>query len=194
MSGSDAVRPAQSRIRLTHADFELFPEDGKRHELIDGEHYVTPSPNTRHQTVALNLAVLIGNYLDAHPVGRLFMAPFDVVLTDVDVVEPDLVYVSLERVVDVLTPKHVRGAPDLVAEIGSTSTRARDETIKRRLYERAGVPEYWYIDPDVDMVRVYRREGDHFARPSELSRESGDVLATALLPGLEMPLVRIFRE
>jgi Uma2 family endonuclease len=88
----------------------------------------------------------------------------------------------------------VRGAPDLVIEIGSRSTRGRDETTKRRLYERAGVAEYWFVDPEVDTVRAYRREAARLARPLELSREAGDVLTTDLLPGLPLPLSRIFRD
>jgi hypothetical protein len=71
----------------------------------------------------------------------------------------------------------VRGVPELVIEIGSPSTRRRDETIKRRLYERAGVDEYWIVDPEIDVVRVYRRDGDRFGRPIELSADAGDVLA-----------------
>ena len=84
--------------------------------------------------------------------------------------------------------------PELVVEIGSPGTRKRDETIKRRLYERSGVSEYWVVDPELDLVRVYRRDGEGFGRAVELSREARDVLSTPLLPGLEMPLVRIFRE
>ena len=79
-------------------------------------------------------------------------------------------------------------------EIGSPGTRKRDETIKRRLYERSGVNEYWVIDPDLDVVRVYRSDSGPFGRPTELSRDAGDVLTSALLPGLEMPLLRIFAE
>ena len=93
-----------------------------------------------------------------------------------------------------LTAPNVQGAPDLVIEIGSPSTRRRDETIKRRLYERSDVLEYWIVDPDIEVVRVQRRSGDSFARPIELSRETGDILTTPLLPGLELPLARIFRE
>jgi len=76
----------------------------------------------------------------------------------------------------------------------SPSTRGRDETIKRRLYERSAVDEYWVVDPDVDLVRVYRRTGDRFARPMELSLEAGDVLTTTLLPGIELKLADIFRD
>jgi Uma2 family endonuclease len=194
MTGSDAVPPLRSGLKLTYDDFLLFPDDGKRHELIDGEHYVTASPNTRHQQILLNLTLMIGSWLEAHPIGRIFFAPFDVVFTDVDVVEPDLLYVSSARMADVVTPQHVRGAPELVVEVASPSTRSRDETIKRHLYDRSGVSEYWVVDPDIDVVRVYRRGEDGFARPTELRRDADDVLTTALLPGLELPLARVFRE
>ena len=181
-------------LKLTYDDFVLFPDDGKRHELIDGEHYVTPSPNTKHQQVSLNLILEIGGWLREHPLGRIFHAPYDVVLSLFDVVEPDLLYLSNQRAAEIMTAKHLQGAPELVVEIGSPGTRGRDETIKRRLYERVGVSEYWCIDPELDVVRVYRRNGDRFARPVELSREAGDVLTTPLLPDLTLPLGRIFQE
>ena len=194
MSGSDRVKPASPGLKLTYDDFVLFPDDGKRHELIDGEHYVTPSPNIRHQQIQGDLFGMIWTYLEAHPIGRVFTARLDVVFSKFDVVEPDILYLSHDRANDVLTPANLQGAPELVIEIGSPGTRQRDETIKRRLYERAGVSEYWIVDPDIDVVRVYRREGDTFGRAIELSREAGDVLATPLLPGLDLPLVRIFRD
>lgn len=180
-------------VRLTYDDFVLFPDDGQRHELIDGEHYVTPSPNRKHQKVSGSLYLLIAGWLERHPIGQIYYAPFDVVLSRFDVVEPDLLYVSNERADEVLTAANVQGAPDLVIEIGSPGTRTRDETIKRRLYERAGVAEYWVVDPELDAVRVYRREADRFGRALELSAEAGDVLTTPLLPGLELPLARVFR-
>jgi Uma2 family endonuclease len=162
--------------------------------LIDGEHYVTRTPNVRHQQICGDLFALIWTYLEAHPIGRVFGVPVDVVFSQFDVVEPDIQYLSNERAAEVITLQHVRGTPQLVVEIASPSTRKRDETIKRHLYERAGVSEYWIIDPDIDVVRVYRREGDAFGRPIELSREAGDVLTTVLLPGLELSLARIFRS
>ena len=181
-------------MKLTYDDFVLFPDDGKRHELIDGEHYVTAAPNTKHQQVVTELIFLVRSWLEDHPIGRVFTAPFDIVLSQFDVVEPDLLYLSHERAEDVLTAQHLRGAPELVVEIGSPSTRQRDETIKRHLYERTGVSEYWFVDPELDVVRVYRREGERFTRPMELSREAGDILTTPLLAGLTLPLDRIFRE
>jgi len=187
------MTPSSRGVKLTYDDFVQFPDDGLRHELIDGEHYVTPSPNTKHQSVSINLTVLIGSWLERNPIGRLFHAPFDVVFSTYDVVEPDLLYLSNERASDALTPLHVRGVPELVVEIGSPGTRRRDETIKRRLYDRTGVSEYWIVDPEIDTIRVYRREAKTFARVVELSAEARDVLTTSLLPGLEIPLSRVFR-
>jgi Uma2 family endonuclease len=194
MSGSDHLRPAGPGVKLTYDDFVLFPDDGKRHELIDGEHYVTPSPNTKHQRVSFNLTVLIGAWLQAHPIGQAFHAPYDVVLSEFDVVEPDLIYLSNERAASVVTTLHVRGAPELVIEIGSPGTRRRDEMTKKHLYERSGVAEYWIVDPEIDVVRIYRRTGDAFDRAVELTRDADDVLTTPLLQGLEMPLAKIFNE
>ena len=185
--------PIGSSVKLTYHDFVHFPDDGKRHELIDGEHYVTPSPNTRHQGTSGNLYFLMRAWLEVNPLGRLFYAPFDVVFTQFDVVEPDLLYMSNARAAEVLTDLNVQGAPELVIEIASPSTRRRDASLKRALYERTGVSEYWIVEPKGDRVRVYRREGVNFASPVDLAREAGDVLTTPLLPGLNLPLARIFR-
>jgi Uma2 family endonuclease len=193
-SGDDNVTDASSGVKLTYDDFLLFPDDGKRHELIDGEHFVTASPNTKHQRVVGNLHWMIRSHLQAHPIGEVFLAPYDVVFSNFDIVEPDLIYLSRERAAQVVTPVHVKGVPELVVEIGSPATRKRDEKIKRRLYERAGVTEYWVVDPDLDLIRVYRRSGDRFDRPIELSSEAGDSLRSSLLPGLELTLAAVFKE
>jgi Uma2 family endonuclease len=194
MRGSDEIRATDSGTKLTYDDFVLFPDDGKRHELIDGKHYVTPSPNTRHQRIVGTLYGLIWSYLEANPIGEVFVAPYDVVFSHFDVVEPDLLYISNERIPQVVTPLHARGTPDLVVEVASKGTRRRDETIKRGLYERTAVLEYWVVDPQVDAVRIYRRRGGQFADVEELSRRANDTLTTDVLPGLELPLTRVFRD
>ena len=107
--------------------------------------------------------------------------------------EPDLVYVSNERAGEIITSLHVEGSPDLVVEIGSPGTRKRDETIKRKLYERAGVLEYWFVDPDRDLARVYRFASGEFDGAIGLSAEADDVLTTVLIPGLRISLRRLFR-
>ena len=193
MSGHDGALPNPRGVKLTYDDFVLFPDDGLRHELIDGEHYVTPSPNAKHQQIVVKLTLRVGNWVEQHDAGKLFVAPFDVVFSQIDVVEPDLLYMSKMRADEILKAANVQGVPELVIEIGSPSTRRRDETVKRLLYERAGVSEYWVVDPELDVIRVYRREGERFARPAELSAEAGDVLTTTLLLGLELQLIDIFR-
>jgi Uma2 family endonuclease len=194
MSGADRTTSPRSGVKLTYDDFVLFPDDGKRHELIDGEHYVTPSPNLRHQRISGKLYLAIGAYLQANPIGELFYAPLDVVLSDIDIVEPDLLYVSRARAAEILVPQHVRGVPDLVIEIASKGTRKRDETIKRGLYERKGVTEYWVVDPEIDVVRVYRRRGEVFERPVELRTDADETLETPLLPDLRIPVRTIFSD
>ena len=192
MSGGEKMRPT-SGVKLTYDDFLLFPDDGQRHELIDGEHYVTPSPNTAHQVIVGNLYFALRSYLETNQTGQLFTAPFDVVFSDFDVVEPDLLFITAGRRRDILTKQNVRGAPDLVIEVGSPGTRRRDETIKRRLYERDGVAEYWVVDPELEVMRVYGRADGGYGRPRELSREAGDVLESPLFPNLSLPLDVIFR-
>jgi Uma2 family endonuclease len=192
--GDDITPTLASSVKLTYDDFVLFPDDGKRHELIDGEHYVSPSPNRKHQAIVWNLTGMLWSYLQGHPTGRAFSAPFDVVFSDFDVVEPDVLYVSNARRQEVLTAKHVRGAPDLVVEVGSPGTRRRDETLKHRLYERSGVSEYWVVDPEIDVIKVYRLVDGRYVRLHELSLENGGALTTPLLPGLSMPLATIFED
>ena len=192
MLGDNVMKAAG--VKLTYDDFLLFPDDGKRHELIDGEHYETASPNLKHQRVSGNLYWLLRGYLEAHPIGRVYYAPVDIVLSHFDVVVPDLLYVSNARTAEILTAKNVTGSPEIVIEIGSPSTRRRDETIKLQLYERTGVVEYWVVDPHADTVRVYRRDGDRFLSHVELAPDADAVLVTSLLPGLELRLADIFKE
>jgi Uma2 family endonuclease len=191
--GSDDMKPANPGAKLTYDDYLLFPDDGMRHELIDGEHYVTPSPNLRHQGILGNLHLKIGSWLESNPVGKIWFAPLDVIFTKFDVVEPDLLYISNTRLAEIASGPYITGAPDIAIEIASPGTRRRDETIKRRLYERSGVSEYWIVDPDSETVRVYRLEGGSFGEPLELSARSGGVLTTAHLPGCELPLSWVFR-
>jgi Uma2 family endonuclease len=127
--------------------------------------------------------------LDTHSAGELLAAPFDVVLSNHDVVEPDLLFLSTARAAQ-LTPQNLQGAPDLIGEILSPASRHRDERLKRGLYEAAGVDEYWIFDPNTDSAIVYRRGASGFQMGIRLSRS--DVLTTSLLPGLELSLERVF--
>jgi Uma2 family endonuclease len=177
--------------KLTYDDYLSFPDDGLRHELIDGVDYVTPSPGRSHQRVLLNLAWAIETFLERHPLGELFIAPFDVVLTRHDVVEPDVLFIRNERL-DILTEANVIAAPDLAVEILSPATRRRDRTVKLALYERTGVQEYWIADPVKRVVAVYRRSGETLACAGEFA--GSDVLTTPLLAGFSLTLDRLFRR
>ena len=189
----DMEQPASRDTRLTYDDYLLFPDDGKRHEIIDGEHYVTPSPNPRHQVLLGRLYFEIEQYLRQHPgTGQVFLSPLDVIFSKWDIVEPDLLFVAANQA-DILTEDNVQGPPALVIEILSRGTRKRDEHVKRRLFERGGVREYWIVDPKHDRVTVWRRQPDgSFPRVAELLSERQDVPTTPLLPQLTISLAQLF--
>jgi Uma2 family endonuclease len=176
--------------RLTYEDYALIPEDGKRHEILDGEHYVTDAPHVYHQGIAANLHAEIGPFVRRHRLGAFLFAPVDVILSDHNVCQPDLLFISNERR-GIITEKNVQGAPDLVIEILSESTRRQDEGLKRELYDRYGVLEYWTFDPDRRTARVYRRDRGARGRLGFVA-ELSEVLTTPLLPGLELRLAEVF--
>ncbi len=174
--------------RLTYDDYCLLPNNGRRYEIIDGELFVTPSPRRAHQNVVTQLSYYLVEFVKREERGRVYVAPFDVVFSLHDVVEPDILYVSKERA-SVLTEKNVQGAPDLVVEVLSITTAEIDRTTKLKLYARYGVQEYWLIDPEESTAEVYRRKGRGFARVANL--QPTDSLTTPLLPGFSVPLHKL---
>lgn len=185
------MSPQSHPVKLTVEDYPLFPDDGKRHEIIDGDHYMTPAPSTKHQRISRNLLTALHAFVTRHRLGEVFAAPYDVILSDVDVVEPDLLFVSAGRAA-IITEKNIRGAPDLVVEILSESTRKTDEMIKRKRYEQFGIMEYWIVDPELESVKVYRMTDKGFVRTAEWTKEAKDTLTTPLLPDLRILLTDIF--
>jgi len=175
-------------IRLTYEDYCLLPNDGKRYEIIDGELFVTPSPNFLHQNVVTSLTYFLYSFLKNHPLGRVIVAPFDVVFSQFDVVEPDILYVSKARA-SVLTKKNVQGSPDLVVEVLSQSTAKIDQTTKLKLYARFGVEEYWIIDPEGPSAEVYRRAKGTLDLVQKLA--SADSITSPLFPGFNLPLQKL---
>lgn len=175
--------------RMTYADYVKLPADGRRHEIIEGEWYMTPAPDTAHQRLCRNLVALLHTHVAAKGLGEVFAAPYDVVLSDSDVVQPDVLFVSAARR-GVVTEKNLQGAPDLVVEILSPSTASMDRGEKRRLYERAGVREYWIVDPAAGMVEIHE-----FASPRRTRVYTGSQsFDSALLPGLTIRLAELFEE
>jgi Uma2 family endonuclease len=194
MDGKAAMSSSASVRKLTYDDLQHFPDDLLRREIIDGELYVSAAPNVRHQEILGRLYLAFGVYLEAHPeLGRVFFAPFDVVFSIHDVVEPDLVFVAADQL-DILDDENAKGAPALLVEVLSPSTRRTDERPKRQLFERAGVREYWIVDPELDLIKVFRRaDMGTLPRVAELTAEDHARLSTPLVPGLEIALDHLFR-
>ncbi len=140
-------------IKFTYEDYRHTPDD-ERYELLDGELIMAPAPNLGHQDIAAKLGWRLMRFVEQRKLGKAFPAPCDVVLSNTDVVQPDLLFVSRDRAHVLLGGDNVQGAPDLVVEILSPSTAARDKTVKRDLYARHGVIEYWIVDPNDQTVDV----------------------------------------
>ena len=146
---------------LTYSDYLHFPEDGQRHEIILGEHYVTPSPSTSHQTILSGLHHQLFTQIVTPKLGILFPAPTDLLFSDTDIVQPDLIVV-LERNKKIVTEKNIQGVPDLTIEITSPSTKNQDLKDKKKLYQRYGVPEYWIVHGEERGVEKFILEGKQY--------------------------------
>ena len=141
-----------TRAKYTYEDYLNTPE-GERYELIDGELILVASPNEEHQFASVKLVSLMYPYADERDLGWVFHAPFDIVFSDTEVVQPDVMFISKERE-DIRSGANIQGAPDLVVEILSPSSVSRDWNYKRELYAKYGVKEYWIADPVHKMVSV----------------------------------------
>ena len=148
-------------VKFTYEDYQHTPED-QRFELLDGELIMVPAPNLRHQRIGIRLGALLHAFVQEGGLGEVFPAPCDVVLSETDVVQPDLLFVSVERAHLLLGGDNVLGAPDLVVEILSPATAGRDRKLKRALYARHGVKEYWLVDPEARTVAVLGLGADDF--------------------------------
>ncbi len=179
---------APPTIKRTYADYCRTPDD-ERYELLDGELVMVPAPSTGHQRIDTRLGALLHVFVNEKDLGEVFHAPFDVVLSETDVVQPDLLFISNERAY-IITPANARGAPDLVVEILSPSTATRDRTRKRALYARYGVREYWLVDPDTRTVTVLLLDDGAFAEVARYG--AGQTLTSPTLAGFTANLDDIF--
>ncbi|MEW6744633.1 MAG: Uma2 family endonuclease [Planctomycetota bacterium] len=174
---------------MTYADYAALPDDGRRHQVIEGELVVTPAPDESHQRSLLNLVRLIDGYVRSGEVGRIYFAPLDVVLSDENVVQPDLLYVSRERLT-IITNANVQGAPDLVIEVLSASTAHLDRGGKREIYARFGVREYWLVSPEAGTIEVLVLREGSFERLGLFG--SGDEVKSSILSGLSFKTDAVF--
>jgi Uma2 family endonuclease len=172
-----------TKVVLTYADYAALPDDGRRYELYEGEIEMTPAPTTRHQRALNRLNVLLYQYLQDRRAGEVFIAPTDLILSDVTVVQPDLLVVLNDRC-HLITERGIEGPPDLVVEVLSAATASRDRGIKMQLYARYGVPHYWLVDLDTRTLEAYQLEESGY-RVVETLRGSGS-LTPPLFPGFSL--------
>jgi Uma2 family endonuclease len=181
-------------LRLTSADLALFPDDGKRYEIIDGELYVAKAPHAYHQWLSAEMAWALVDWDRQAKLGRTLIAPGIIFSPDNDVI-PDLVWVRRERLTAVLDQAgHFRAAPDLVIEVLSpgSDNEQRDRELKLKLYSRRGVLEYWIVDWHLRQIEVFQRVGVALELAATL-RET-DRLTSPLLPGFALSLADLFAD
>jgi Uma2 family endonuclease len=181
----------QTTTRLTYDDFVKLPDDGKRYEIIDGELFVNPSPVPQHQRLVLRIAFEFELHFRRHGGGQVFPAPLDVKFDNFNVVEPDVLVIKTDRAA-IVGPKNVQGAPNLVVEVLSDGTRRLDEIKKKKLYDQGGVDEYWIVDGELELVKIYRRTAAAFERVAEISTEEGGAITTPLFPGFSFDVRALF--
>ena len=165
-----------------------MPDDGKRYEILEGELVVSPSPKRKHQRAVGNIFAFLHRAEHAG-YGQVYVAPFDVVFDPHNVTEPDVLFVGRDRL-QIVTEDNVQGAPDLIVEVLSESTRKRDIGAKLRLYARYGVAYYWIVDPDARTVQPYAREESGYRAEAVLA--PGQRLTCPLFPDTPIDVAGIF--
>ncbi len=173
---------------LTYEDYLKTPDD-ERWELLRGELIMAPGPNTAHQRILFNLAFSLRAFVEERGLGEIFIAPYDVVLSHINVLQPDLLFVPTEQQ-SIITDANIRGAPALVIEVTSPSTASNDREVKRTIYAENGVGEYWLVDPDARTISVMTSQGKDFREVG--SYRMGETLSSPTLRGLALDLTSIF--
>jgi Uma2 family endonuclease len=174
--------------RYTYEDYLKTPED-ERYELIEGELLMTPSPVTEHQRISRDLGFEILKSVRENDLGEVFYAPYDVYLDDENVVQPDILFISKERL-NIIGEKDIQGAPDLVIEILSENTAYRDFVQKKKLYARFGVKEYWIVIPGEELVEVYILKDKTYILYKTYNKD--DTLESPSIKNLKIELKGIF--
>lgn len=185
------VRP-NPRVKFTVKDYMSTPE-GTRYQLLDGEMILAPSPTSRHQTILFELATTLRTFVRERSLGRVWIAPFDVVLSNLDVAQPDILFVSNSRS-DIVTEANIQGVPDLVVEILSPGTAYYYRGYKQSLYGRHGVREYWVVDPGTETVDVLVGGDEGHGLALQATYSVAQTLVSPLLDSLTLDLQEIFRE
>ncbi len=178
------------KIKHSVRDYMNLPEsEEKRYELVEGELLIVPSPTPSHQSIVLELSKSLDEFVGMHDLGKILIAPLDVVLSDEDVLQPDVLFVSQNRL-GIITDRNVQGAPDLVVEVLSPGTAGRDRTLKRARYLRFGVREYWIVDPQSRTIEVLQAGQSDFETVRVFPEST--VATSPLLEGIEVDVARVF--
>lgn len=175
---------AVQRDRITYRDYLQMPEDS-RYEVLEGDLRMVPAPGEKHQRLVGRIYRVLAGQVEKLGLGAVYIAPFDVLLADDAVVQPDVLVVLTENL-GIIAPEGVRGAPDLVVEVLSPATAQRDRGVKRRLYGRHGVKEYWIIDPDDLSVEVAVNLGGRMETRGLFG--AGDDVASQVLSEVDLPV------
>ena len=174
---------------LNYHDYFLLPDDGKQYELIEGELFMTPPPGFSHQISVTQLSKILANYLDKNPIGVVVCAPFAVVLSDIHVVEPDLVYVSNERR-NLIKERGIFGSPDLVVEALSKGNKKMDRTRKFKLYAQFKVPHCWIVDPMEKTMELHELVKGEYQLIAK--KQGSEIVKPTLFFGLEFSLKELW--
>ncbi|MFT5130714.1 MAG: Uma2 family endonuclease [Rhodothermales bacterium] len=174
-------------LLLTVADYLSMPEGGPQYELIEGDLIMAPAPNSEHQDISGEISYALRSYARQHG-GRVFYAPLDVFLDEHNVLQPDILWISPERLPRI-SKRGLEGAPDLVVEILSESTKTRDKNVKLKLYRRFGVREYWLVDPKTQSIEIHCFQHDNRVR----TLAGDEAVVSPVLPGFEMSVTELIR-
>jgi Uma2 family endonuclease len=176
---------------VTVADLDLMPDDGNRYEVIEGELFVSRAPSLIHQIIVKNFSHSIQQYLDSNPIGLVVPGP-GVIFSEISGVIPDVIFISNERRDEIASGERVMGAPDLVIEIVSpgAENERRDRVVKRQLYGRCGVKEYWIVDPGSRAIEIYLNDGNSLNLSATLGEQ--DEITSSVLPGYRCNVRDIF--
>ncbi len=175
------------KTKLGYAEYVCYPDDGNRHEIIDGDHYMNPAPTTYHQLVAGRIYAQLFNSVQPDNLATVFFAPTDIQLTEHDIVQPDICLILAEHE-QMITPAKVKGSPDLIVEILSPGTRENDLILKKELYQKAGVTEYWIVDPDDQTVHQLVIKAGKY----EVLSKSSDQVALSFLAEVVVDLKKVW--
>ena len=173
----------------TYEDYRELPDDQKIYQVIGGKLFMVPAPSTRHQNISRNLEFIIWSFVKNHNLGEVYDAPTDVILNSVNVVQPDIVFIAKNRLA-IVKEKGIFGAPDWVIEIVSSSTSKIDIKLKKDLYERFGVREYWIVYPEDEKVEVYLLEGGNYKLRGVFLKH--DILQVRTIEGFRINLEEVF--